>query len=41
MIAIARVAVNHDGRGGIAPKLANLQLGLMSILRLFLALLVS
>ena len=51
-IAVARVAVNHDGRGGTAPdplsgirvvqrKLASLLLGLMWTLPLFPALLVS
>ena len=52
MIAVARVSVNHDGRGGIAPYLlvwdqgvggrcAGLIFGLMLILPLSLALLVS
>ena len=52
MIATARVSVNHDGRGGTAPdplvwdqgvgqKLVSLLLGLVWILRLFLALLGS
>ena len=52
MIAIARVSVNHDGRGGTAliplfgirgvgQKLVSLLLGLMWILHLFLALLAS
>ena len=52
MIAIARVSVNHDGRGGTAPdpwfgirgvglKFVSLLLGLMLILRLFLVPLVS
>ena len=36
MIAVARVSVNHDGKGGTAPGLL---LGLMLILHLFLAVL--
>ena len=52
MIAIARVSVNHDGKGGIAPdpwfgirgagpRFVSLLIGLMCILHLSLALLVS
>ena len=52
MIVVARVTVNHDGKGGNAliplcgiravdRKLASLLLGLILILLLFLALLVS
>ena len=51
MIAVARVSVNHDGRGvlplipwfgirGASLRFASLLLGLMLILHLFLALLV-
>ena len=38
MIAVARVSVNHDGKGGAAPGLRfeSLLFGLMLILRLFL-----
>ena len=46
MIAVARVTVNHDGRGGTAPdpseiRVASLILGLMLFLLLFLVLLAS